>query len=103
MSKIHKLVYVADSEIHGKGLFARQHISEGEVIGVASGKTTTTDGPHVLWLDENRGFHVNCNLRYINHSDNPNACYFDTLEVIAIRDINQDEEITHNYQCQIIE
>jgi SET domain-containing protein len=41
---------------------------------------------------------VSCNLKYINHADNPNACYYDDLTVAAIRDISANEEITHNYE-----
>jgi len=90
-------VYVADSKIHGKGLFAARHIKSGELIGKVSGNWTTDDGMYVLWLDEKRGFQVECDLRYINHDDTPNACYYDSLEVFAIRDIRPHEEITHNY------
>lgn len=91
-------VYVAESEIHGKGLFAARPIAEGEIIGELTGEWTTTDGPHVLWVDEGRGFHVHCDLKYINHSPNPNACYYDDLAVCALRDIEVGEEITHDYQ-----
>jgi len=52
------LIYVADSPIHGKGLFARKHIGAGELIGVLDGVPTLKDGEHVLWLDEENGFHV---------------------------------------------
>ena len=90
-------VYVDDSQIHGKGLFAKDHIVQGEVIGIANGEHTEQDGPHVLWLTDESGFHVQCNMRFINHSDEPNAVYYDTLEVCAIRDITPGEEITHNY------
>ncbi len=93
-----KNVYVAKSPIHGKGLFAARHIPAGELLGTVSGDWTTTDGPYVLWVDEHRGFKVRCNFRYINHSPTPNACYYDTLEVCALRDIAQGEEITHDYQ-----
>lgn len=91
------IVYVDDSSIHGKGLFAKSFIPSGTVIGVAQGSPTTDNGDHVLWLDENSGFHVQCDLRYINHSDTPNATYYDNLEVCAIRDIQAGEEITHDY------
>jgi len=36
-------------------------------------------------------------LRFINHSDEPNAAYYDTLEVCALTDIAPGEEITHDY------
>ncbi len=91
------LVYVADSPIHGRGLFASTFIPSGTLIGVAQGEPTDTDGDHVLWLDEECGFHVQCELRYINHSDSPNAAYYDNLEVCAMRDIQAGEEITHHY------
>ena len=98
MSKTKSLIYVADSPIHGKGLFSRKHIGAGEIIGVLNGAPTSTDGEHVLWLDAENGFHVKCDLRFINHSDEPNAVYYDTLEVWALTDIAPGEEITHDYQ-----
>ena len=97
-----ELVYVDESTIHGKGLFAKSHIPAGEVIGIASGEQTDEDGPHVLWINDEIGFHVQCDMRFINHSEEPNACYYDTLEVCAIRDIAPGEEITHNYEGIIV-
>ncbi len=102
MPKIQKrsnnpLVSVSRSPIHGMGLFARQPIRAGQVIGIARGRHTDRDGPHVLWLNEEQGFEVHCYLRYINHSATPNAAYYDTLEVCALRDIEPGEEITHDY------
>ena len=91
------LVFVDDSPIHGKGLFARAFIPAGTVIGIVQGLPAKSDGDHVLWVDEGRGIHVLCDLRFINHSDAPNAAYYDTLEVCAVRDIHAGEEITHNY------
>ena len=52
------LIYVDDSPIHGKGLFARKYIGAGELIGTLDGAPTSTDGEYVLWLDEGNGFHV---------------------------------------------
>jgi len=91
------LIYVTTSNIHGKGLFARKRIKAGTLIGQIEGRPTKTDGPYVLWLSQHKGVEVQCQLKYINHSDEPNAIYYDTLEVMALRDINPDEEITHNY------
>ena len=91
------LFYVDDSPIHGKGLFARKYIGAGEIIGILDCIPTSTDGEHVLWIDEDNGIHVRCDLRYINHSSEPNAVYYDTLEVCALTDIAPGEEITHDY------
>lgn len=94
------LTYVSDSQIHGKGLFASTSISRDTVIGFLQGKSTKKDGMYVLWLDQERGFEVSCDLKYINHSDRPNACYFDDKSVVALRDIEVHEEITHNYESE---
>lgn len=92
------LFYVKESAIHGKGLFARKRIKEGQILGYIKGTPTKKDGPHVLWLDDlGQGIHVECDLKYINHNPNPNACYYDDLTVVALRDIRKDEEITHHY------
>ena len=58
MSKTKTLIYVGNSPIHGKGHFARKHIGAGELIGVLDGAPTSTDGEHLLWLDEENGFHA---------------------------------------------
>ena len=94
----HPLVYVKKSAIHGKGLFAKTNIKKGAVIGEVRGQLTRKDGPYVLWINEaKQGVEVKCILKYINHHSNPNACYYDDLTVVALRNIAQDEEITHNY------
>ena len=92
-----KNTYVADSAIHGKGLFAITAIPGGAIIGWLKGKPCSTDGDYILWISEHQGIEVLCDLRYINHADEPNACYYDDLSVVALRDIAAYEEITHNY------
>ena len=92
-----KNTYVAASAIHGKGLFANTAIAGGDVIGWLNGKPCSSDGAYVLWISERQGIEVLCDLKYINHADDPNACYYDDLSVVALRDIEPHEEITHNY------
>ncbi|WP_455209700.1 SET domain-containing protein [Kaarinaea lacus] len=94
----HPLVVVKQSKIHGNGLFAKTNIKAGEIIGEVKGKPTKKDGPYVLWMDNaKQGFEVSCILKYINHNQKANACYYDDLTVVALRDIRKGEEITHNY------
>ncbi len=99
MTKKDLLTFVSESPIHGKGLFASKSISADTVIGKLTGRKTQQDGMYVLWLDNKTGFKVSCDLKYINHSDRPNACYYDDLSVVALRNIKKGEEITHNYEA----
>ena len=91
------MIYVKSSAIHGQGLFARQFIPEGTLIGAIEGEPAEGDGIYVLWIDEERSIRVTNDLKFINHSSEPNAAYYDDLTVMALRDILPDEEITHNY------
>ena len=92
-------IYVAASPIHGLGLFAATHIAGGSIIGWLQGKPCAEDGCYVLWVSAERGIEVSCDFKYINHSDEPNACYYDDLSVVALRDIWPGQEITHDYAC----
>lgn len=92
-------VYVGASEIHGRGLFAATRIKAGELIGRVKTVPATREGPYVLWLSADNAVEVRGHLRYINHSDRPNACYYDTLEVVALTDIHPGQEITHDYDA----
>lgn len=90
---------VRKSPIHGMGLFAVRRIEKGELIGRLEGEYTDQDGMHVLWLDEETGFRVTNELRFINHDEQANACYYDDRTVVALRDIEPGEEITHDYNA----
>ena len=94
------MIEVKESSIHGRGLFARQFITEGTVIGLLEGQITREDGMHVLWITDSLGLEVSNDFRYINHSDKPNAAYYDDATVVALSDIQPGEEITHDYTGQ---
>ncbi|GAB4348896.1 MAG: hypothetical protein Kow006_09970 [Gammaproteobacteria bacterium] len=92
--------YVADSGIHGKGLFAKRRIPEGSYLGTYDGPEVTDNGDHVLWAqDENDdwiGRDGQNMLRYLNHSKRPQA-EFEGFDLYALRDIEPHEEITIDY------
>jgi SET domain-containing protein len=105
--KLSELLYVADSTIHGKGLFARRAICQGDYLGSYKGPYVSplnyyrdTGGPHVLWIVEEsgiiRGRDGRNILRYLNHHEEPSA-EFDGFELFALRDIERGGEVTIHY------
>ena len=97
---------VRESPLHGRGLFATQLILEDTVIGLLKTETAPNDeldGPYVLWVDGERPVRVTCNMRYINHSGEPNAAYYDDLSVVALRDIQPGEELLHDYMGDAVD
>lgn len=94
------MLEVKESPLHGRGLFARTFIPADTVLGeliVEPAGDHELDGPYVLWVEGNTPVKVTCDLRFINHSDTPNAAYYDDLTVVALRDIQPGEEILHDY------
>jgi len=95
-----KRVVVGKSAIHGRGVFAAQRLRAGAHIGDFVGKPTSKDGAHVLWLIDDdgseEGLRVTNELRYLNHSSQPNA-ELDGLELIASQNIQPGCEVTIDY------
>jgi len=93
-------VYVGESPIHGKGLFAAVELAAGHWIGTFEGRVTREDGMHVLWIEgdegEWTGYDGINDLRFLNHSDQPNA-EMQGLQCFALTAIPRDREITIDY------
>ena len=107
--KLSDLFYVAESTIHGKGLFANCAIKKGDYIGTYKGPTCydlETGGPHVLWVENESGVWVGRDgrniLRYMNHHKKPCA-EFDGFDLFALKDIVQGAEIFIHYGEEFVE
>lgn len=105
-----KKLYVDISDISGQGLFAGEKIAKGEII-------LSFGGTLALQADRYSGKYMSSTFvgisetvmlcetsdaekdfsDYINHSCNPNAGMLDCLSVVAVRDINEHEEIVCDY------
>jgi len=114
--------YIADSVIHGLGLFASVDIDKGDVLCIFDGQVITWEKYHQIkkrleveikapyntyffmeWnaLDKEtlliRPFRTK--YSYINHSRNPNVKIMKyPLRLIALCNIHKDEEITIDYR-----
>jgi len=88
-----EMFYVAESGIHGQGLFARSPLKKGSFLGTYKGPECTdidNSGPYVLWLETEEGSWLGRDgrniLRYLNHHERPSA-EFDGFELYALQDI----------------
>jgi SET domain-containing protein len=95
-SDVSDKVFVANSPVHGKGLFAARKIKANTVLGRLHGMPTFDDGDYVLWITDELGLELTNDFKYINHDSNPNAAYSD-IDVMALRDIEPGEELLHDY------
>jgi uncharacterized protein len=97
---IHIELEVKRSPIHGKGLFATEWIWPGAYVGRYAGPRVEEDGRYVLWIQgpDNTEYGVKGinELRYINHSPEPNV-EFEGVELFAMHGIAPGEEILLHY------
>lgn len=100
-----RLCFVADSPVHGRGLFACHDIPVDTWIGYYDGPQTQQNGTHVLWVatetdadaeEQWLGYDGRNELRFLNHATSPNG-EMDGLDLYAIRNIAAGEEITIDY------
>jgi len=93
-------VKVGTSSIHGRGLFAQRRIRDGAYVATFLGDITTKNGMHVLWTrdknDREIGIEGRNELRFLNHSPDPNA-EFVGADLHARRNIQPGVELTIDY------
>lgn len=104
-------VYVGESRISGKGIFAAKPIKKGEIVFIAKGRlikfmirspNDSRIGPRRIgigrhrWIDPFR----NNPLYFINHSCDPNTGIKGRVMFVAMKDIERDEEVTFDYAIQ---
>lgn len=101
-----------NSPIHGLGVIAAKPIKKGEIVGVLGGVIIPLFDieEYRLKIEGEVGIQVNdnffiCPTSYqelkrtgvFNHSCEPNIGYFDSITLVAIRDIKKGEEICFDY------
>lgn len=109
-SYISTKIIIKDSDIHGKGCFAKEDISKGEIVFIKGGYILTRETMYceklgdIYWpLDDNfvlaprNEEEVEKIKLYINHSCQPNCGILGDIKGVAIRDIFCGEEITFDY------
>lgn len=109
--------YLAESAIHGIGLFAAQPVRKGTVVWrldptldleLTEAQIEALAPPardqirKYTYLDLVRGTYVLCgdDARFFNHSDEPNCHDFPDADggtTVAARDIDEGEELTSDY------
>ena len=89
-------VEIRDSKsVVGKGLFALQKFDVGQVVFTLSG--TILDKPIRESIHVGNGVHIlDERGAYINHSFDPTTI-IDNVNVVALKIIDKDDEITFNY------
>lgn len=103
---------VRESRIHGRGLFAKSAIAQGEIVAVKGGYIVSKQ----QWTELERDLgsaeiqiteelfiapvqrdHREGSMLYANHSCEPNIGVQGQIVFVAMRDITAGEELTHDW------
>lgn len=102
-----KKIIKIESKIEGIGIFASENIKKGEIVAIFEGRKISkneadelyTQGfDYLLQIDNELFLYLEEDSKFINHCCNPNTSFLlQNGELIALRDINKNEEITFDY------
>jgi SET domain-containing protein len=103
-------IEIRNSKIHGKGLFAKVAVKQGEIVFIKGGHILTREqlfssGVINCYLPIDNNYFLGATNAeeeiaiklYVNHSCNPNCGIRGEITFVAIRDIDIDEELTIDY------
>ena len=105
-------VLVKDSQIHGKGIFAKVNIPKDELVMVIKGELITgkecerreeeNNNVYIFW---NGRYYIDTvktkKIKYINHDCEPNCYVLDrdkeSLNLVSRKELKKGDEITMDY------
>lgn len=90
-------IYFADTENYGRSLFAKETILRGEVVYIVTGPITIHPTIFTIPIDYNLFIDDQGLGKYLCHSCAPNCGINNRTQIVAMRDINKDEEINLDY------
>lgn len=98
-------VYIKKSKIKGNGLFAKNKIRKGELVGTVKGPLIPNNEDSCKKYGEDYIHPISLTkavlnqdiTKYTNHSCEPNCGLKNGIKLVAMRGIKKDEEITIDY------
>ena len=106
---------IRNSPVEGKGVFATEKIMRNEIVAIKAGHIVTAEqlsttnpppGDYALQIHDDfyitpvSADEVDAMTVFINHSCDPNIGFVGQIVYVAIRDIEPDEELCHDYAME---
>ncbi|QOZ11795.1 hypothetical protein XH96_33150 [Bradyrhizobium sp. CCBAU 51765] len=101
-SDTNSCLVVAPSKVNGLGLFSREEISKGHIVGRCNGLILSTPNKRTIQIERRR--HITSHyIDFINHQCRPTTCVRvegNSIALYAIEYISaRNDEITIDYNC----
>lgn len=105
--RIEDNIYVKDTGVYGKSLFAKKDFKKDELVFIAFGSIITK--PNFYTIPISNDLYIEPRVpeenpcQYICHSCEPNLGVKSRTLFVAMRDIKKDEEVTIDYAMIVLE
>lgn len=108
----HRKIFSKESHVDGNGIFAKKNIKKGETIAVIKGvlkklivtkKETSDLYPNWVGIGKHKWIDPAFPFNYLNHSCDPNAGIKGARTMVALKNINKNEEILVDYSITEID
>lgn len=86
---------IKDSKTNSKGLFSTKQYKKGDIVFILSGEIFDSPTRESIHIGNNKHIYDE-HGKFLNHSFTPNI-YIDNVNVVALVDIKEDEELAFNY------
>jgi SET domain-containing protein len=86
---------IVRKNFEGKGLFSTKEYKKNEIVFVLKGEIFSSPTRESIHIGNNKHIYDECGI-FINHSFQPNI-RIDNVNVVALQDIQEDDELTFNY------
>ncbi|MDD5341113.1 MAG: SET domain-containing protein-lysine N-methyltransferase [Patescibacteria group bacterium] len=92
-----KNIYCADSGKYGTTIFSAKKINKGETVFIICGPIIKQPSIYTVPIDFNLYIDPIAPGKFLNHSCEPSCGIKNRTEIVAMRDLGKDEEITIDY------
>lgn len=93
----HNTIYLKETAEYGKSIFASRSFVKGETVFVISGPIVKTPSIYTVPIDFDLYIDPIEPGKFLNHSCDPSCGIKNRTEVVAMRDLQKDEEINIDY------
>ncbi|MBI4160066.1 SET domain-containing protein-lysine N-methyltransferase [Candidatus Wolfebacteria bacterium] len=96
-------IYYKETNNYGKSIFAKRKFNQGETVFVISGPIAKNPTIYTIPVDTDLFIDPLPPGKFLNHSCKPSCGIKNRTEVVAMRDLEKDEEITIDYAMIVLD
>ncbi len=96
-------IYYKETNNYGKSIFSKRKFKQGEIVFAILGPIVKIPTIYTVPINTNLFINPLPPGKFLNHSCEPSCGIRNRIEVVAMRDLEKDEEITIDYAMIVLD